>query len=166
MKLRSVLEGGLAQSNHAAALSSVSDAALATRLRERSEGSDFQPWTGWISFNCDSPWFFDDTPATDGDIPAGRNDFHSTAMHEIAHVLGFGTSNAFSDLVAGGAFTGPAAVESFGGPVPLTSSGVHLQSSVVSDGRVTLMDVSRTIGTRTLPTPVDIAVMADLGYAL
>ncbi|MFK7992203.1 MAG: hypothetical protein AB8I08_39655 [Sandaracinaceae bacterium] len=159
-------DGGLAQSNHAAALSSVADVALANRLRARSQGADFQPWTGWISFNCDTPWFFDDTLETDSDIPGGQNDFHSTAMHEIAHVLGFGTSNAFSDQVSGGAFTGPTAVESFGGPVPLTSSGVHFQSSVVSGGNVTLMDISRTIGTRTLPTPVDIAVMADLGYAL
>lgn len=162
----SSFEGGLAQSNHAAALSSVSDVELATRLRERSQGSDFEPWTGWISFNCDTPWFFDPTLDTADDIPGGQNDFHSTAMHEIGHVLGFGTSNAFSDLVSGGAFTGAAAVDSFGGPVPLTASGVHFQSSVVSGGRVTLMDISRTIGTRTPPTPVDLAVMSDLGYEL
>ena len=157
---------GIAQSNHTAGLSGIADFELVGRLQERYQGADFEPWTGWISFNCDSPWFFDATPATDDDIPGEQNDFHSTAMHEIGHVLGFGTASAFMALITDGAFVGPAAVSANGGPVPLTSSGTHFQSSVVSDGQVTLMDVSRTVGTRTPPTRVDRAAMADLGYTL
>ncbi|MFT5355463.1 MAG: hypothetical protein ACI9KE_002682 [Polyangiales bacterium] len=158
--------GGIAQSSNPAAIGSVADTALATRLQERYAGARFQPWTGWISFNCDQPWFFDATPATNDDIPGEQNDFHSTAMHEIGHVLGFGTSDAFANLVDNGVFTGAEAVGAYGMPVPMTASGVHFQSSVISDGEVTLMDVSRTVGTRTPATRLDRAAMSDIGYTL
>jgi len=158
-------EGGTAQSNNTAALASVTDTALRARLRERYEGSDFEPWTGWIAFNCDEAWFFDMTPETDTDIPGSDNDFFSTAMHEIGHVLGFGTADAYFALVPDGdSFMGVEAVRVYGGPVPLTPDNVHFQSSVRSDGLPTLMDPSRTVGTRTPPTSVDRAVMFDLGY--
>lgn len=157
---------GIAQSNHAATTAAIADTALAARLQARYEGDDFEPWTGWIAFRCDVPWFFDATPETVDDIPAEDNDFYSTAMHEIGHVLGFGTATAYFALVDEATFIGPEAVAAFGGPVPLTASGVHFQSSVLSDGTVTLMDISRTIGTRTPPTTLDRAVMADLGYEL
>lgn len=159
-------DGGIAQSNHAAAIGSVSDPALASRLQERTTGARFQPWTGWISFDCDQPWFFDATPETDNDIPGAQNDFHSTAMHEIGHVLGFGTSDAFAALVEGGTFVGAGAMAAYGMPVPMTASGIHFQSSVLSEGQVTLMDVSRTIGTRTPATSLDQAAMGDIGYTL
>lgn len=158
--------GGIAQSSNPAAIGSVTDIALSTRLRERYMGARFQPWTGWISFHCDEPWFFDPTPETVNDIPNEQNDFHSTAMHEIAHVLGFGTSDAFAAHVGGGTFTGPQAVAVYGMPVPMTASGVHFQSSVVTEGQVTLMDVSRTVGTRTPATNLDRAAMSDIGYTL
>ena len=158
--------GGIAQSNNPAAIGSVADGALASRLAERYMGARFQPWTGWISFNCDQPWFFDSTPGTDDDIPNEENDFYSTAMHEIAHVLGFGTSDAFAALVVDGGFVGTQAMSVYGMPVPMTASGVHFQSSVLSDGQLTLMDVSRTIGTRTPPTRLDRAAMSDIGYTL
>ncbi len=158
--------GGIAQSNHAATTAAIADTALAARLQTRYEGDDFEPWTGWIAFRCDTPWSFDATPETVDDIPPADNDFYSTAMHEIAHVLGFGTAAAHFALVSEATFVGPAAVAVFGRPVPLTESGVHFQSSVLSDGTVTLMDSSRTIGTRTPPTTLDRAVMIDLGYEL
>ncbi|MFK7998561.1 MAG: hypothetical protein AB8H86_03150 [Polyangiales bacterium] len=158
--------GGIAQSSNPAAIGSVTDIALSNRLRERYAGARFQPWTGWISFHCDEPWFYDATPQTDEDIPDNQNDFYSTAMHEIAHVLGFGTSDAFAALVEEGAFAGPQAMSVFGGPVPMTADGVHFQSSVLSDGQLTLLDESRTIGTRTPPTRLDQAAMSDIGYTL
>jgi hypothetical protein len=94
------------------------------------------------------------------------NDFYSTAMHEMGHVLGFGTADAFEVLVddTAGTYTGAAAVAVYGGPVPLSSSLVHWDSSLRSDGRPTLMDPSRTIGTRTPPTTLDRSAFTDLGY--
>ncbi len=161
-----IVDGGIATSNNTAAIGSVTDPTLQAQLIERYEGADFEPWTGWISFDCGEPWFFDQTPESDDDIPAGVPDFYSTAMHEMGHVLGFGTAAAFEALVdaSAGTFDGMAAVAAHGGPVPLTSSLVHWDSSLRSDGRPTLMDPSRTVGTRTPPTTVDVAAFTDLGY--
>jgi len=161
-----IVDGGVATSNNTAALGSVTDPTLQARLIERYQGADFEPWTGWIAFDCDEPWFFDQTPDTDDDIPGTMADFYSTAMHEMGHVLGFGTADAFVAQVDTATFVGPAAVAVYGGPVPLTPAGVHFQSSLRSDGRLTLMDPSRTIGTRTPPTTLDESVFVDLGYEL
>jgi len=157
--------GGTARSNHAAALATIRDATLQAALRERYEGPDFQPWTGWISFSCDEDWFFDPTPGTDDDIRAGAVDFLSTALHEIAHVLGFGTAGAFGALVGGAAFTGAGAVTLYGAPIPVTSDGVHIDATVRWEGSAPLMAPSRWVGTRRHPGTLEDAMLGDIGYA-
>ena len=159
--------GGInAMSNHAAALNSVTDSTLRNALTERYHGSDFEPWTGWISFDCLQQYYFDETLNTTNDIPGSLTDFWSVAMHEIAHVLGFGTADAFAALSASQPirFTGSSATALYGGDIPLSSSGTHFQSGVLSSGIPTLMDPSRPGGTRTEPTALDIAALLDLGY--
>ncbi len=158
--------GVTARSNSAAAIEAVTDPALREQLRDRYQGRDFEPWTGWISFDCQEAWFFDTTPETDGDLPTTQLDFLSVAMHEIGHVLGFGTAVAFRDHIAANAFTGPAAMAVHGGVVPTTEGGVHWTSDVESDGHSTLMDPSRSAGMRTPPTRLDAAGLADIGYQL
>ena len=156
-----------AMSNNAAAIEAVVDPVLREVLRARYEGADFEPWTGWISFDCDHEFFVDDSPGTDDDIPAAATDMLSTTLHELGHVLGFGASEAFLALVDDeNHFTGPLAMAEVGGPVPLSPDGCHLDSQLVSDGRSTLMDTSRTVGTRTPPTSLDAACLGDLGYPL
>lgn len=158
--------GTNAISNHAAALASVSDSELRNALNLRYRGADFQPWTGWISFDCGQEYFFDDSLDSANDIPAGITDFYSVTMHELAHVLGFGTSDAFVALQATGPirFTGPSATAEYGGDVPLSSSGTHYQSGVTIDSVPVLMDPSRPGGFRTEPTSLDISALADIGY--
>jgi hypothetical protein len=156
--------GVTATSNHAAAIASVADPQLQARLQLRYEGADFQPWTGWISFDCDEAWYFDDDVSTAGDLPGSDRDFWTVAMHELEHVLGFGTAIAHFDLVSGGSFTGPAAVAEHGGPVPMTGTGTHFADGVTSDGVAPLMDQSRPNGVRFAPTSLDVAALADLGY--
>jgi hypothetical protein len=158
--------GTLATSNHSAAINSVVDATLREQLRTRYEGMDFQPWTGWISFDCAEDWFFDPTPATVTDLPAGRPDFLSTANHEVGHVMGFGTAMAYFGRVSNATFTGPRAIAAHGGPIPLIANGTHFASGLSSGGREPLLDPSRPGGVRSTATPIDIAVMADLGYDL
>ncbi|MEZ4368159.1 MAG: hypothetical protein R2939_18045 [Kofleriaceae bacterium] len=159
--------GVTATSNHSAALGSVVDGALRAQLQARYQGADFEPWTAWISFDCDEAWFFDQTLEDASDIPGDQTDFWSTAMHELAHTLGFGTADAFAALVDGTpAFTGAHAVAAHGGPVPLTAAGTHFASGLSSDGREPLMDSSRPGGERFPPTTLDRAALADLGYQL
>jgi Calx-beta domain/Domain of unknown function (DUF4114) len=136
-------------------------------LETRFTGSDFEPWIGRISFSQDANWFFDSTPSSDDDIPNDQNDFLSIALHEIGHVLGFGISNAFTTLVNGSVFTGlNATLANNNSPPPLDLDLAHLQDGLRSDGRETLMDPVNTRGERTLPTTLDLAVLADIGYEL
>ena len=158
--------GTMAISNSAAAINAVTDPVLRDELRERYQGDRFQPWTAWISFDCEDDFYFDQSMSSDDDIPSADADFYSVALHELGHVLGFGTADAFFALreEAPMRFVGANAVAAYGEAVPLSSSGVHLDSAVQSDGRFTLMDPSRPGGVRTEPTPLDIAVLTDLGY--
>lgn len=156
--------GSLAISAPSAAIGSVSDPALSASLKTRFEGPDFEPWTGWLGFDEAEDWFYDPTPETSDDLPAGKIDFLSVALHELGHVLGFGTSDAYKALVQNGAFTGPKSVALYGGPVPLTADGKHIASGILSDGKRPVMDASDASGARSVITPLDLAILQDIGY--
>lgn len=158
--------GVLAASTHSAAIGSVSDPTLAAALADRFHGADFEPWTGWIAFDEDEPWFFDSTPEDDGDLPGGSPDFLSVALHELGHVLGFGAADAFVALVdsSGMTFGGASASASYGGPVPLDTDLMHIEPSVRVEGMRPLMDPSDAHGERSVITSLDFAFFEDLGY--
>jgi hypothetical protein len=145
----------------------------------RITGNQFRPWLGSIAFDLDrgsSPtrWFFDSTPDTANDIPVNQIDFISTAVHEIGHVLGFGTSRAFDRLTAplnaaqstAKGFVGiNARTVNGGNPIPL--SGGHIQESYEFGGSgESVMDVKIASGVRTLPTRLDLAILNDIGYTV
>lgn len=156
---------GVARSNHSAAIYAVPSEPRRGHLQARYRGADFEPWTGWIAFSCEEDWFFDPTPAGAGDVPPRRGDMLSTAMHELGHVLGFGTADAFHGLVdARGRFTGACARAVYGGPVPLAADRRHLAPEVRFDGERQLMAPSRRTGRRTPPGRLETAILADLGY--
>ncbi|MBW2528560.1 MAG: matrixin family metalloprotease [Deltaproteobacteria bacterium] len=159
--------GMLASSTHSAAIGSVSDPSLSAELSDRYHGADFEPWTGWIAFDEDEPWFFDATPDDATDIPGSSPDFISVAAHELGHVLGFGASDAFVSLVddSNATFGGAAAAASYGGVVPLSSDLMHIEASIRVDGRRPLMDPSDAAGERSIITDLDMAFMEDVGYA-
>ena len=139
--------------------------ASGTILSNRISGSDFEPWAGGLTFNSEANWFFDSTPDTDGDIPVGQSDFISTALHEIGHILGIGTADIFRNIGAGAAFNGVNALTVNGGsPIPLTSDLEHVQEGFFND--TVLMDPFSLVGTRTLPSQVDLALLADIGYEI
>ena len=145
----------------------------------RITGNVFQPWLGSIAFDVDfgsSPtqWFFDPTPNTRNDLPIDRIDFLSTALHEIGHILGIGSSQAFAQLTDY-MYPAPAPDRGFfgsntkaingGRPIPL--SGGHIQEGYQFNGSgETLMDVEIAEGIRTLPTVLDIAILDDIGYSV
>jgi hypothetical protein len=138
-------------------------------LDTRYNGRVFQPWTGYATFDTSENWFFDPTPGTANDIPIGAQDFISTAVHELGHVLGLVRGiNAFSQWVVSDTFTGPntRAVNS-GQPIPLELGGSHLREGYeLPQTGETLMDPFMASGRRLLPTALDIAMLADLGYTV
>jgi hypothetical protein len=81
--------------------------------------TDFGMWGGSIAFDTGASWNFD--------IASGPSlaqvDFLSVAIHELAHVFGFGTADSFDNLIDFGPdpaeFTGSASVLEWGGAVPL-----------------------------------------------
>lgn len=122
--------------------------------------TDFEPWAGTISFDPDKAWSFD----IDGPV-RGFNDFLTTALHEIGHILGIGTSATFRQIGAGGMFDGPNALTVNGGqPIPLTPDLGHVVDGF--DGNSVLLDPTSITGTRTLPSDVDRALLADIGYEI
>jgi hypothetical protein len=139
---------------------------LGAALAARSGGADFEPWAGSISFKASSNFFFDQTPGTSDDVPFEMFDFISIASHELGHVLGFGASTAFTNLTSGTTFIGPAAQAKYGGPVPLVTDLGHFQDHLPSDGMDTLMDPGIPNGSRLVPTQLDRAVFADIGYEI
>src|SRR3954447_1664723 len=52
--------------------------------------TDVGPWGGSVSFSSNTSWYFDPDTRTDESF-SGKYDFYSVAIHELAHVLGFGT---------------------------------------------------------------------------
>jgi len=159
--------GQLAESFPSAAIGSVSDPTLSAKLAERNEGPDFEPWTAWLSFDETESWYYDETPETGDDIPAAQIDFMSVAMHELGHILGFGSADAYFALVDGQSqFIGEAAMAAYSGPVPLTSNAYHLDPSVMSDGGRPLMDPSDASGQRSVITSLERALFSDLGHQI
>jgi hypothetical protein len=135
----------------------------------RYNGSDFEPWLGSITFDNATNWFFDPTPSTATDIPSSQNDFISTAVHEMGHVLGFNRSaNAFNNLVVNDTFTGTNTLAVNGGnPLPLQPGGAHIQDGYeFGESGETLMDPTSSSSGRQLPTMLDAAVLDDVGYTI
>jgi hypothetical protein len=136
--------------------------------------TDVSPWGGQISFNSTVTWNFSLTENLDG------REFISTALHEIAHVLGFGTSDVWDERIASGAFSGPAAAQSHGS-APAAGAG-HLQNPISGPDLTSTFFGSFGAGHGTrgpalmLPsrtdtgadfdvtTDLDLACLADLGW--
>ena len=135
---------------------------------ERIRGEDFEPWLGTIEFNASvvDNFYFDTTPETDDDIPSDQQDFLSLSLHEIGHILGIGISRSFLDQVENQEFTVSQSVRLNGGdPVPLDDDQNHVEDGFTLDPDAdALLDKSFTFGERNLPTDLDLAILADIGY--
>ena len=158
--------GAIAESSPGWYTDSGSTSFLSTVANRGRSTSVFSPWGGSIAF--DNQFNYDYTL----DPPTGSQvDFYSVAMHEMCHVLGFGSSTNFKNLVVNSQFTGAKAEALYGGPVPVTSDSGHwadlnITSSVYGLGsQEVAMDTSIGYGMRKIPTDLDLAALADLGWS-
>jgi hypothetical protein len=153
-------------------------------LNYRNSGSTssyYMPWGGSMSFNSGSNWYYDNnTSFTTGEIGGSQNDFFGVAVHELFHLLGFGTGTTWTNLVNSGNFTGANALAAYNAyyslsatGVPLDLDGAHWTETMRSvslatgaSNSETMMDPTLSIGTRKYPTTLDAMAIKDLGYAV
>lgn len=126
--------------------------------------TDFGPWGGSISFSRIANWNFSTNPPA-----AGAEDFLSVAIHEIAHVLGFGTSDSWDTYSSSGKFTGPhAELFNGGNPVLLSADSAHWadgsKSAIGSAWQACMMDPYLPPGQRRSLTQLDFAGLEDVGW--
>ena len=124
--------------------------------------TDFSPFGGSIAFDETTNWHFGlDTAG----LEAGEFDFFSTAIHELAHVIGFGTAPSFNNLVSGSVFTGSSSILEYdgSGPVPLADPG-HWQQDLLDNGAEVSLDPDLADGVRKNLTALDYAGLNDLGW--
>ncbi len=127
--------------------------------------TDFAPWGGSITFdNNGTNWFFDTDTSTDEGFSGF--DFFSVALHEIGHVLGYGTADSWDALVSGSLFTGSDSTAMLGGSVPLASAldDAHWQDGLMFNGESLAMDPTIAGGTRKRFTELDFAGLSDIGW--
>ncbi|MEA3186315.1 MAG: hypothetical protein QOD99_145, partial [Chthoniobacter sp.] len=134
--------------------------------------TDFGPWGGALTFSLSSPWYFDPDPATTELFP-NKDDFFSVAVHELAHVFGFGTAPSWQTYVSGSTFTGPKSTAANGGlHVSLSGDLKHWTNGTSSKiygtntTQETAMDPSLTVGTRKYFTSLDYAGLQDVGWKM
>lgn len=128
--------------------------------------TDFGPWGGFVSFNSSTEdWFFGTTTAGMGPTDL---DVYSVALHELGHVLGFGTAPSFDALTSHGDFTGSHSVAAydFGGEPPLSGDEAHWENGLTDEGQPTVMDPAAIRGTRVELTELDLAALDDIGWTL
>ncbi len=132
--------------------------------------TDVAPWGGSISFDNRTDWYFGVDASGMGE---DQIDFISVAMHELAHVLGFGmfrqdVTTSWDRLVSGGTFNGPKTRAAYqgSGNVPVEAgSNDHWADSVADQlGQETLMSGHVDRGSRHLFSELDFAAMDDIGW--
>ena len=124
--------------------------------------TDYGVWGGSVWINTNNDWYFGEDASG---LTPGHPDFLTTATHEIGHILGYGGDSWYSQI-ENGFFYGDASMAVFGGPVPVVGSHWDYGTESTRDGVVqgTMMDPSTVAGTRELPTVLDYAGFADIGW--
>lgn len=127
--------------------------------------TDFGPWGGSISFDTAAVWHFG---ATTTGLDAGETDFYSVAVHELCHLIGFGTAPSWTTWVdqQNTSFTGPRALAEYdgNGDVPLANDLAHWAAGTTEGGTEALMTPVLQQGTRKELTALDVAGLADVGW--
>jgi hypothetical protein len=95
-------------------------------LGPRDGRTDFAPTLGTVTFDSGTRWYFNASPAG---LPPTRVDFLSVAIHELGHVLGFGTAIRGRTSTATNTFNGRVG-RGVRWPVPLHADHFHWAENV------------------------------------
>lgn len=156
-------------------------------MREISTGSDTNGSAAdvVIRVNPSYGFFYDSSPGTSDDLPAGQADFLSTVQHELTHGLAFTGYRDFSSgaltstiqspfdvhvtMIHGQPFfTGSQAMAVYGGPVPLSPGNIYhygTAPAMASQGYLSgiMNGPGLQMGVRYDFNDLDLAIFADCG---
>lgn len=149
------------------------DPSFVDAVQTRGEGAnDVGVWGGFLAMNSTSTWNYDHDV-----LPMGsENDLYSTVLHELGHVLGFGISASWTNLINTipnpDTFSGAEVVAVYGSQPELDAAtgNAHWEDSVMSTvygggpAQEAAMDPNLTVGTRKLFTDLDVAALDDIGW--
>lgn len=125
--------------------------------------TDFGPWGGSLSFNSTTSFYFDNDTTTDESF-TGSFDFYSVAVHELGHILGFGTADSYKNNIINGVFTGTAVTTLTGQHQLVTGDGNHWEEGLIYGGQETAMTPYIAENSRKRFTELDFAALADTGW--
>lgn len=126
--------------------------------------TDFAPWGGSLSFDTNTAFYFDSDTRSDEDFSGF--DFYSVAVHELGHLLGFGTADSYYNRLSGSSFTGPA-VTALAGGQPVTGAAdsyAHWVEGLSYGGQEAAMTPDIAAGVRKRFTELDFAALKDTGW--
>jgi len=132
----------------------------------------WEPKMGASSVNTDAAFYFDTDLTTHADaVGSGKTDFYSVMVHEIGHIMGFTSSNAFANYSAGNtSWSGANAKAEYNNQnIPLNGDP-HWATSIsqvnVNCACHPSMLPSISVNTRTSFSSLDFALLKDVGYSI
>ena len=123
--------------------------------------SGFSTWGGSISFDTNANWYFG---ADASGLGNNKLDFTSVATHELGHVLGFGTSTEFSNLVHNGTLSGTNIDNILAAGVAVSPDHQHLAQGTTSNGNPVSLQPTLAANRRVTFSALDYAVLKDIGW--
>ena len=123
----------------------------------------FKPYAGILSITNSSAytWYSGLSDA----IPNGEVDLYSVVLHELGHIFGIGTSQAWYADISGGYFVGEHVTALVGEGLQVSLDGAHFENGVWN-GVPLLMNSGIVSGQRYDWSALEDAVLMDLGYVV